>query len=98
MPEMKTETLEELRKRWASVLEYDWAALYGLMVGKRDPRIWLVWVQTTSGSLDLAAVCSTQERAEIARKHMKDKAQIIRAWTEETVVNHIYGESALGRR
>ena len=58
---------------------------------KGKQRAWLTWALDTSGLTSLKAVSLCRSHARHARILTANKVTTIKAWTEETITNHLYG-------
>lgn len=56
------------------------------------PQVWLVWHVQDDGRVLLQMTAETKERADICEKNLRSHG-LVRVFVEETVMNHLYGDS-----
>ena len=61
-----------------------------ISTNQTDIPAWMVWSDNVSGNKNLNAICLERERANTYRKTIAAEHGVIRAWVEETRVNHLY--------
>jgi hypothetical protein len=54
---------------------------------------WLVWSRNTRDVVSLRAICTTNSKANLYRKVMKEDETIVEVWIEPVWLDHLFGDA-----
>ena len=66
-------------------------------ISKERAPIWLVLALHTSGLMSIRAICTKQWIAGVYRKGIVHHEDVIKAWVEKTICNHLFAAGEFER-